>query len=315
MSRSIDALRSANPRRKADFEPMIHTAAHAVRARIAPTSANVPTRTPQRPSPRRRYVRASVGAVSVAAATALVALFMIASPATGPGVEDAVAAVRKAATVSAAEADASGTVVVRITHNGEVWAGVTIGWHGEDLSLSGGEPQRRGRRGSEFRVVNGSMYVVEDGEWVNIGSPESIDPDSGTTPAEYLAAVREDIGGATLRRITGGMTGLTTSQLDDGSTVYGGSVAAGLIAREAGFKEGQGIRVFPFGYVAHDEAANPDSLLDAAVTVGADGIVREITVTWGTWMYSVGYSRLGETPAPVAPENARDLLRERLSAG
>jgi len=30
-------------------------------------------------------------------------------------------------------------------------------------------------------------------------------------------------------------------------------------------------------------------------------------------MYSVAYSGLGETPAPIAPENARDLLRERLA--
>ena len=39
------------------------------------------------------------------------------------------------------------------------------------------------------------------------------------------------------------MTGLTTRQLGDGSTVYSGTVAAGLIARETGFKEGESIRV------------------------------------------------------------------------
>jgi hypothetical protein len=89
------------------------------------------------------------------------------------------------------------------------------------------------------------MYGVdpEDGGWVVLGSPDSVDPDSGTTPDEYLAAVREDIDGTTLRRITDGMTGLTTRQLDDDSTVYSGSVAAGLIARETGSKEGQSIRV------------------------------------------------------------------------
>jgi hypothetical protein len=70
--------------------------------------------------------------------------------------------------------------------------------------------------------------------------------------------------------------------------------------------------------VAHDEAANPNAALDAAVTVGADGIIREVAVTWGTsasaWTYTVTYSRLGETPAPVAPAHARDLLRDRLRA-
>ena len=102
-----------------------------------------------------------------------------------------------------------------------------------------------------------------------------------------------------------------SSELADGSTVYSGAVTAGLIARETGFKEGQAIRVLPFGYVAHDEAADPASPLDVAVTVGADGIVREIAVSWGSsgsaWEYMVTYSVLGATPAPVAPANARPL--------
>ncbi len=72
--------------------------------------------------------------------------------------------------------------------------------------------------------------------------------------------------------------------------------------------------MFPFGYVAHGEAANPTALLAAALTVGADGIVREIALSWGTWTYTVTYSRLGATAPPAAPENARDLLKERLRA-
>jgi hypothetical protein len=117
--------------------------------------------------------------------------------------------------------------------------------------------------------------------------------------------VQEDVGGATLRRITNGVTGPTTRQLDDGSTVYSGTVAAGLIARETGFKEGASIRVLPFGYVAHDEAADPAATLRTAVTVGADGVVREIAVTRGVgasgWSFRVTYSGLGTTPAPTAP--------------
>jgi hypothetical protein len=73
--------------------------------------------------------------------------------------------------------------------------------------------------------------------------------------------------------------------------------------------------VFPFGYAAHDEAADPAALLDTSLTV-TEGIVREIAVTWGTsaspWKYTVAYSNLGATPAPVAPENPRSLLEERL---
>jgi hypothetical protein len=242
---------------------------------------------------------------------------VVAPPGAAPGVANAAAAVRKAATVSAAAAERSGTAVVRITHDDAIWAGTTIHWHGQDLSLTSDAPTRLGRVGSELRVVDGTMYGIDDGEWVVLGDPDSIDPGSGTTPDEYLAAVRQDVGGETLRRITDGMGDPITSRLADGATVYSGTVAAGLIARETGFKEGRSIRVLPFGYVAHDEAADPDAPLDAAITVDAGGVVREIAVTWGTsasaWTYTVTYSGLGATRAPVAPTGARPL-RERLRA-
>ena len=279
----------------------------------------VPQRT-RRSHTRRRLVGVSAAGASLAVATAVAALVLVGSPGGGPGpvVENAAAAVKKAAAVTAASAEHSGTAVVRITHGDELWAKKTIRWNGGDLALSGEDQSGLGVPGPDFLLVDGTMYAIEDGRWVELGSPESIDPGSGTTPAEYLAAVRQDVNGVTLRRLTEGMTGLTTRELDDGSTVYSGSVAAGLVARESGFKEGQRIRVLPFGYVAHDEAANPAAALDAAVTVGADGIVRDITVTWGiaasAWNYKVEYSGLGATSAPAAPAGARPL-RDWLRAG
>jgi hypothetical protein len=311
VSESLQALRRANPRAQEGFAQSLEAAADAVRAQIVTAGEPHATRA-GRSNRRRRLVGISAAGASLAAAAAAVAFLTVASPGGGPGVENAVAAVKRAATLTAASAERSGTAVVRITHNGEVWAGRTIRWHGEDLSLSGGVPRRLGpRAGSELLVVDGMMYGIDpgDGRWVVMGSPESIDPGSGTTPDEYLAAVRGDVGGVTLRRIADGVSGPTTRRLDEGSTAYSGTVAAGLIARESGFKEGQPIRVFPFGYVAHDEAANPAALLDVVVTVGADGIVRKIVVTWGTsasaWTYTVTYSELGTTAAPVAPANAR----------
>jgi hypothetical protein len=234
----------------------------------------------------------------------------------GPGVENAAAAVTKAATLTAASAERSGTVVVRMTHNGRPWAGKTVRWNGADVAIAEDPSPLRPAK-SELRVVDGTVYGWDPDEgWLAMGTPANIDPGSGTTPDEHLVAVREDIGGVTLRRLTR-MTGLSAGRLDDGTTVYGGTVAAGLIAREMGFKEGRPIRVLPFGYVANDEAADPAANLEAAVTVGTDGIVREIAVKWGTgasaWTYRVSYSKLGATPAPVAPANARSLkeLRSR----
>jgi hypothetical protein len=66
-------------------------------------------------------------------------------------------------------------------------------------------------------------------------------------------------------------------------------------------------RMLPFGFLAHGAAADPASQLEASVTVGGDGIVRELAITWGTWSYTVAYSALGSTAALAAPENARSL--------
>jgi hypothetical protein len=273
-----------------------------------------------RPAARRRLIGTSVAGAALAAAAGVAVSWTLGSSGGGPGVANAAAAMRKAGTLSAASAERSGTAIVRITHNGELWAGSTLRWNGGDVAVSSDAPRRPGHAGSELLVVGGTLYGFEprDGGWVVLGSPENIDPGSGTTPAEYLAAVREDVGGVTLRRITDGMGGLTTRQLDDGSTVYSGAVAAGEIIRETGFKEGEPIRLLPFGYVAHDEAADAASPLDVAVTVSDGGIIREAAVTWGTsasaWTYTVTYSGLGATAPLVAPANARPL-RERLQAG
>jgi hypothetical protein len=305
---SFQALRRANPRGQAVFPQSVEACSDAVSARVA----SAPNATA--PKQSRRLVGVSLAGASAAAVAVAVAALTVGSLGGSPGVEDAAAAVKKAATVTAASAERSGTAAVRITHDGEFWAGKTIRWHGGDLAVTRDAPQHPLRpSGLELLVVDGIMYGVDPGEggWIRLGSPDSIDPGSGTTPDDYLAAVREDVGGMTLRRIGNGLTGLDARRLDDGSTVYSGTVAAGAIARETGFKEGRTIRVLPFGYVAHGAAADAAAPLDAAVTVGGDGLVREITLTWGTWRYTVMYDDLGATPAPVAPANARDLLRDR----
>jgi hypothetical protein len=312
MSESLRMLRRANPRSRADFERTVEAAAEAVEARIV-ASMRAERRAARRPA-RRGLARVSVAGAALAVCGAVVAFSTIGASRNGPGVENAAAAVRKAATRSAASAERSGTAVLRMTHNGEIWAETTIRWHGADLEVSRAVPPRAGRPGGQMLVVGGMMYdftpVIG---WSEMGSPDSVDPDSGTTPAEYLAAAREDVGGVTLRRVTGAMRGLTSRSLADGSTVYTGLVAARVIARETGFKGDRPIRVLPFGYVAHDEAADPDAVLRASVTVGADGIVRELAVAWGsgasTWTYAVSYSKLGATPPLVAPANAKPFVR------
>lgn len=305
MSESIEALRRANPRADAGFEDSVEAVARAVGSRLVTDTRLVR-------KPRTRLLQPLAAAAMVVAVAAAV-YGAVGSLRPRAGVEDAAAAVTKAATVSAASAQRSGTAGVRITQHGELWAGATIRWHGDDLSVSRDNPSRVRKAGSRLLVVGGTLYGIEPGYggWVSLGSPSHIERGSGTTPVEYLAAVREDVGGATLMRITDGMTSPKTRHLADRSTVYSGAVAAGLIARETGFKAGEHIRVLPFGYVAHDGAADPASPLATEVTVGADGIVRKIAVAWGTWSYSVTYGELGSTPALLAPANARSLEQLR----
>lgn len=302
MSDSFDALGRANPRAKTGFAESIEAAAEAVHAQIA--TAPPGTASGRRRVPRRRLVGATITGACAAAGAAVI--LILGSPGGGTTVESAHAALAKAATVTASSAERSGTATVRITHDGEPWGATTVRWGEGDVAIR--REDRPKRAGASMLLVDGTVYGLDHrGEWLDLGDPSNIDPDSGTTPAEYLAAVREDVGGDTLRRFTGAMSHLSRTERDDGSAVYSGTVAARLIAREAGFKEGQHIRVLPFGYVAHDEAADPDSQLQTTVTTGADGIVREIAVRWGTWRYTVTYGDLGTTPAPVAPENAKSL--------
>ncbi len=70
------------------------------------------------------------------------------------------------------------------------------------------------------------------------------------------------------------MTDLTTSAGADGSTIYQGHVPAGDLGRETGTKDGQTLRVLPYGYVAHDQASNPSSMIAVSITVGADETIQ-----------------------------------------
>jgi hypothetical protein len=164
----------------------------------------------------------------------------------------------------------------------------------------------------ETRVVDGVVYAPdpEGSGWIRLGSPEDFDPDSGTTPLEILAAVRDDTAGQTLTRITSNMTDLETETGPDGSVTYSGKAPAGVVAQEQGVKEGQTLRVLPYGYVAHDAASNPASLVDVSITAGADHVVRNITARWGggsAWTYTVTFSHLGTAPQVKAPAHAKSL--------
>jgi hypothetical protein len=318
---SLEALRRANPRREPGYDDMLDRLASAAldRRELTWDRASAPAAAWPRRAQRvdgTSAVAVPVGAGLLVAATVAIVVLTFWSPA-GPRTVSPAAAMERAVEVTAASAEASGTVLVEITRDGHLWAAKTVHWNGSDLSISDDHPLRSAT--GELLVIDGMMYghdVEAPNQWVELGSPDSIDPGSGTTPDDYLAAVREDAGGETLRRVTAAMSDLTTSAGEDGSIVYEGHVPAGDLARETGTKEGQAIRVLPYGYVAHDDASDPSSPIAVTITVGADDIIRRITATWGgasTWTYVLTFDNLGSAPGLAAPTDARPLLACRLN--
>jgi hypothetical protein len=313
----LDALRRANPRHKPGFPG---TATELTRAAATLAEAPAP---PVLDAPRARtrrspsaWLRPAIGIPTAAATVAVivVAALAVGSPGGSPAVSPA-AAIEQAVTVSAQAAEDSGTVAIEITQDGALWGSRMVRWNGSDVSITRADPGSQESR--DLLVVGGILYgpdpETEDG-WIELGDPANIDPDSGTTPDEYLATVRADVGGDTFRRITEAMADLTTSPGGDGSTVYQGTVPAGVLAPETGTKEGVPIRVLPYGYVAHDEAEDPAAPVAVSITVRADGTIAEIHATWGgasSWSYRLTFSDLGSTPAPTAPDNPRQLCVER----
>jgi hypothetical protein len=287
-TQSLEALQRANPRQRTGFAEW----AAQLRSPVEPARSR-----------RRRWPAIGIPAAATLVA-AVVTLVAVGSP-VGPLAVPPAEAMQQAVNASAQAAENSGTVEVEITQDGELWAAKTVRWNGSDLSVTDG------RKGG-LLVVDGVMYGPDPevaGGWIELGPPESVDPDSGTTPGEFLMMVDEDTSGATFQRITAEMRDLATSQTGDGSTVYLGQVPAGALARETGMKEGEMLRVLPYGYVAHDAAADPVSLIDVSITVGVDGTIGEILATWGggsSWSYRLSFSDLGTTaplqkPAIVEP--------------
>jgi hypothetical protein len=311
---SLDALRRANPRHKPGFTQKATELTRHARTPRPPTVDLSRGRLLRSPRVRRRRPVIGIPAAAAVIAMVVAATLVLGSPNGSRQVSPA-AAIEQAVTVSAQAAEQSGTVSIEVTEDGSLWGARTVRWNGPDVSVTNEDPGRVGR--ADLIVVDGTLYGPDperEGGWLELGSPASIDPDSGTTPDEYLATVRADAGGDTFRRITGAMTDVATSPGDDGSVVYGGTVPARVLAPETGTKDGELIRVLPYGYVAHDDASRPDAPVEVRITVGADEAIQEILATWGgasSWSYRLNFSDLGSTPAPTVPDNVRSLCVDR----
>src|SRR5262249_6600844 len=142
------------------FAETVDAATAEVRSRIATAGAtDEPRVRPARPG--RTLVGFSAAGVALAAAAAVAVFVAVGSsrgtPVGAPGVENAAAAIKKAVTLSAVSAQQSGTVNVRMTHDGELWASKIIRWNGDNVEISDHSPGGPSS-GSPLLVVDGMLY-------------------------------------------------------------------------------------------------------------------------------------------------------------
>jgi hypothetical protein len=261
---------------------------HRAETRLAEAITGSRTRDRRTPT-RRRSRRFALGGALVAAAAAALALIMTLSPAGGGGVQSAQAAVEQAGAATAAAARHSGTVEVRMAHNGRPWSAETVHWNQGNASVVGSGVGSPGR----LLFVDGVLFTKVAGSWAAVDKGGV----SGYMRQRYIAPALNGIAGNTFRHIVGGIQDLQIRHGQDGTTVFSGRESARLLTSDP--RTGERIRVLPFGFVAHGEAADPNALLRIAVTVGSDHLIQRIAVAWGAgasaWSYTVTYANLGNT--------------------
>jgi hypothetical protein len=272
----------------------------AIRRRAESRLAEAISRAGQHATARRagprRPLRPIAVVVAVAAAIVIsVILVNVLSPAGGGGAQNAYAAVDHAGAATATAARHSGKVVVLVTHSGKAYAGETVRWNNGNASVKCTGVGSCG----ELLFVDRVLFTKNDGSWTKV--------DKGGLPnymrQRYVSPALQSMSRSTFRRITGGMQHLKIKPGHNGTTIYSGREASGVLTRDP--NTGERIRVLPFGFVAKGAAANPASILSVSLTVGSDGIIQGIDVAWGTgasaWGYGVTYSNLGRTPPLTAP--------------
>jgi hypothetical protein len=126
MLESFTALRRANPCNNPDFAQTVTATATTVESLVRQPVPGVTN------SRRRRRLGPAAMSMLAGGVAAVVVLALVSSP----DEVSAGAAVRKAATATAASAERSGTAQLRITHGGELWASMTVRWHGDDVAIS-----------------------------------------------------------------------------------------------------------------------------------------------------------------------------------
>jgi hypothetical protein len=273
----------------------------------------------------RRSVRIVIPTLAaVAAATGAIVLALIVSAASPSA---ASAAARRA--LAATAAAPSGTLTTTVLHAGDTRTVESARWNGNDIAFSpedGPIPQ--------LLLIGGGVYVqTSDGSWWHYAKASDVGP----KPLGGLAQLaQETIAGTTPQQILALATGVQKTEQPGGSTVYTGTIPASslnpatvtgndaITSMILGAQKRTDIMSGAGSNQGGPPGAGPSDL-QLQMSVGADGLVKQVNVTFqqpgasspadGTYTWSVTYSQLGNTPQIAPPANSTDLLPGTLPPG
>ena len=274
---------------------------------------------------RRSFRIAIPTLAALAAATAAIVLGLTLSAAS-PSSASAAAQRALAATAAAP----SGTMTTTVLHAGVTQTIDAARWNGSDIAFSPGLgpiPQ--------LLLIGGGMYVqTSDGTWLHYANASDVGP----KPLGGLEQLAQDnIAGTTPQQILALATGVQQTAQPDGTTLYTGTIPnssldpATLPGNDAITSMILGAQkrtamMFGVGPKQPDAPGGQQNDLQLQMSVGADGLVSQVSVTFqqqgtsspaadGTYTWSVTYSQLGSTPPITAPASSTDVPPGTLPPG
>jgi hypothetical protein len=200
-------------------------------------------------------------------------------------------------------------------------------WNGSDIAFTPGDGPIQ-----QLLLIGGGIYVQSsDGTWLHYADASDVGP----KPLGGLMQLAQDnIAGVAPQQILALATNVQRTAQADGTTLYTGTIPSNSLnpATVTGndaitnmILGAQKRTDMMFGAGA-DATGNQQSDLQLQMSVGGDGLVRQVSVTFqkegtgspaadGTYSWSVTYSQLGNTPPITPPPNSTDVPPGTLPPG
>jgi hypothetical protein len=284
-------------------------------------------RSPRSRVTHRRSIRIAIPTLAVLAVATTAIVLGLTVSAASPSSASAAAQRALAATAAAP----SGTMTTTVLHAGVTHTVGAARWNGHDIAFSPGFGPI-----SQLLLIGGGMYVqTSAGTWLHYANASDVAP----KPLGGLKQLAEDnIAGTTPQQILALAAGVRKTAQPDGTTLYTGTIpnssldpgiAPGNDAITAMILGAQKRTDMLFGVGKGNDRAGASccqSDLQLQMSVGGDGLVRQVSVTFqqqdtgstavdGTYTWSVTYSQLGSTPSITAPTKSTDVPPGTLPPG